>query len=57
MAGPGVVGMAEVVVPNANPVGNTMNATNPAFWSFAWVGIAVLVLLMLHLALIGRAAR
>lgn len=57
MASAGVVGMAEVVVPNSNPTGGSISASAPAFWSMAWVGIAVLVMLMLHLALIGRAAR
>jgi len=56
MASAGVVGMAEVVVPNSNPVGGGMNGT-PAMWSMIWVGVSILILFMIHLALIGRARR
>jgi hypothetical protein len=56
MASAGVVGMSEVVVPNANPVGNGLKGS-PAMWSLVWVGISVFVLFMFHLALMGRAAR
>jgi len=56
MASAGVVGMAEVIVPNANPVGSGLNGT-PAMWSMIWVGVAILVLLFIHLSLMGRAAR
>jgi hypothetical protein len=52
MANAGVVGMAEVVQPNSS-MGQTANAS-VATWSFIWVGVAALVLLMLHLAMMGR---
>lgn len=57
MASAGVVGMAEVVVPSSNPSGSGMNSGSPAMWSFVWVGFALLVLITLHLAIMGRAAR
>jgi hypothetical protein len=57
MASPGVVGMAEVIVPNSMTSGaNSMRGT-PAMWSCVWVGVSVLFLLFIHLALVGRASR
>lgn len=56
MASAGVVGMAEVIQPNAVSTGRGMNGT-PAMWSMVWVGVSVLFLVFIHLALIGRAAR
>jgi hypothetical protein len=48
--------MAEVVTPNSVPAGSGF-AGSPAMWSFVWVGFATLVLVTLHLAIAGRAAR
>ena len=56
MASAGVVGMAEVVTPNSVPQSGNF-AGSPAMWSFVWVGFAALVLVTLHLAIAGRAAR
>lgn len=56
MAAAGVVGMAEVVTPNSSPAGSQL-AGSPAMWSFVWVGFATLILVTLHLAIAGRAAR
>jgi hypothetical protein len=56
MANAGVVGMAEVVSPNST-VSNQKLAGSPAMWSFVWVGAAALILVFLHLAIAGRAAR
>jgi hypothetical protein len=56
MASAGVVGMAEVIVPNSSSTGRGLNGT-PAMWSMVWVGVSILILTMLHLALMGRAAR
>lgn len=56
MASAGVVGMAEVVTPNST-VTNSKLAGSPAMWSFVWVGFAALILITLHLAIAGRAAR
>lgn len=56
MANAGVVGMGEVVVPNSVSNGTGMNGT-PAMWSFVWVGLSVLFLVMVHLAMIGRGGR
>ena len=56
MASAGVVGMSEVIVPNSAP-GSTGLSGSPAMWSFVWVGFAVFVLVTLHLAIMGRAAR
>lgn len=54
MANAGVVGMAEVVVPNSSTTPNKMSAGSPAFWSFVWVGISILFLMFVNLAMIGR---
>jgi hypothetical protein len=57
MASAGVVGMADVIVPNSNlNGGGSLNGT-PAMWSFIWVGLAILFLTFIHMALIGRASR
>jgi len=56
MANSGVVGMAEVVQPNSTVSGNKL-AGSVAMWSFVWVGIAVLILVFINLAMIGRAGR
>jgi hypothetical protein len=56
MANAGVVGMAEVIVPNSSTSGTGMKGT-PAMWSMVWVGISVLFLVFIHLALVGRASR
>lgn len=53
MASAGVVGMAEVVQPTSAPTGGFSGS--PAMWSFVWVGLAALVLVTLHMALVGRA--
>lgn len=55
MASAGVVGMADVIVPNSSTSGG-MSGT-PAMWSFIWVGASILFLFFIHLALVGRAAR
>lgn len=57
MASAGVVGMAEVVTPNSSPSGRHVNMATPALWSFVWVGFAAFVLIVLHLAIVGRASR
>jgi hypothetical protein len=57
MASAGVVGMADVIVPNSNiNGGGSLNGT-PAMWSFIWVGVSILFLTFIHMALIGRASR
>lgn len=56
MANAGVVGSAEVFMPNSAPA-NTGLAGTPAMWSFVWVGVAALILMFLHLAISGRSAR
>lgn len=56
MASAGVVGMAEVVTPNSVSTPSGLGGS-PAMWSFVWVGAAVLFLLMIHLAMVGRGAR
>lgn len=56
MASAGVVGMSEVVVPNSAPSSGSLAGT-PAMWAFVWVGFATLILVTLHLAIAGRAAR
>lgn len=56
MANAGVVGMSEVVVPTSVPSTNSW-AGSPALWSLIWVGFATLILVTLHLAIAGRAAR
>ena len=53
MASAGVVGMAEVVTPNSAISTNKL-AGQPAMWSFVWVGLAVLFLMMVHTAMAGR---
>lgn len=57
MANAGVVGMAEVVVPNSSGNSTGMGAGSPVMWSMVWVGLSVLFLVFIHLALVGRAAR
>jgi len=56
MANAGVVGMAEVIVPNSTTSGNKL-AGSAAMWSFVWVGLAALFLVFVNLAMIGRAGR
>lgn len=56
MANGGVVGMSEVIQPNSTTSGNQL-AGSVAMWSFVWVGIAVLFLVFINLAMIGRAGR
>lgn len=56
MASAGVVGMSEVITPTSSPSSTSMSGS-PAMWSFVWVGFATLVLVTLHLAIAGRAAR
>lgn len=56
MASAGVVGMAEVIVPNSSTSGGSMRGS-PAMWSMVWVGASILFLVFIHLALVGRAAR
>jgi len=56
MASAGVVGYSEVIVPNAVSTPNRLSGS-PAMWSYIWVGASVFILLFLHLALVGRAAR
>lgn len=51
-AGPGVVGMAEVVQPTSVVGGGV--AGQPVMWSMIWVGAAVLFLLFVHTAMAGR---
>ena len=57
MASAGVVGMAEVLVPNSSATGRGFKFGTPASWSMVWVGLSVLFLFMIHLAMVGRAAR
>lgn len=52
MANAGVVGMAEVVVPNSST--GKAAGMSVAMWSYVWVGVAAFVLLFLHLAMMGR---
>ena len=55
MASAGVVGMADVVVPTSrskSPLGGS-----PAMWAYIWVAVAAAFLIMVNMALIGRAAR
>jgi len=54
MANPGVVGYSEVVQPNSTATPDRMSAGTPAFWSFVWVGLSILFLMMVHVAMIGR---
>lgn len=49
---PGVVGMSEVVQPNSVTSGKGLGGV--AMWSFIWAGAAMLFLLMVHMAMIGR---
>lgn len=56
MASGGVVGMSEVIQPSSTISTNSLAGT-VAMWSFVWVGIAVLFLVMINLAMIGRAGR
>jgi hypothetical protein len=57
MASAGVVGMADVIVPNSSTSGPSAMKGSPAMWSLVWVGASVLFLVFIHLALVGRAAR
>jgi hypothetical protein len=58
MASAGVVGMAEVVTPNATATPSGMGGIGSvATWSFIWVGGAALFLVFFHLAMIGRGSR
>lgn len=52
MASAGVVGMAEVVVPNSGTSAKTLG-TN-VMWSYVWVGAAVLFLMFVHVSMMGR---
>lgn len=54
MANAGVVGMAEVVTPNSVGGNNTSLSGTPAMWAIVWTGIAVLILMFIHIAAIGR---
>lgn len=54
MAQPGVVGFSEVVQPNSVGTPDRMSMGTPAFWSFLWVGLSVLFLMLVHMAMIGR---
>ncbi len=56
MANAGVVGAADVFVPSTAPGRGGLSGT-PAMWAFVWVGVAVLVLVFLHLAIAGRMGR
>jgi hypothetical protein len=56
MAAAGVVGMSEVIQPTSAPAMTSLSGT-PAMWSFIWVGAAALFLVMMHLAIAGRAGR
>jgi branched-subunit amino acid permease len=56
MANAGVVGAAELITPQSAPANTGLNGT-PAMWAFIWVGFALLVLVVLHLAITGRASR
>lgn len=56
MASAGVVGMAEVVTPNSMVTSRQFNGS-VAMWSFVWAGAAVFLLVTMHVALLGRAAR
>jgi hypothetical protein len=56
MASAGVVGMAEVVVPNSSNTGSKL-AGSAAMWSLVWVGLSALFLVFVNLAMIGRAGR
>jgi hypothetical protein len=53
MASAGVVGMAEVVTPNST-TSSTKLTGSVAMWSFVWVGVAVLFLMFIHVAMLGR---
>lgn len=56
MASAGVVGMAEVVTPNSTVTSRRFSGS-VAMWSMVWVGVAVFMLVTMHVALLGRAAR
>lgn len=56
MAAAGVVGMAEVVQPSSVSTQGKLAGT-PAMWAFVWVGAAMLFLLTLHVAMVGRGRR
>lgn len=53
MAGPGVVGMAEVVQPSSGQANRPLSGS-PFLWSMIWVGAAALFLLFVHMSLAGR---
>lgn len=54
MANAGVVGMAEVVVPNSSATPNRLSPGTPALWSFVWVGVSILFLMFINMAMLGR---
>lgn len=56
MANAGVVGMAEVIVPNSTTSSGGLKGS-PAMWSFVWVGVSIFILMFIHLAMAGRAGR
>jgi hypothetical protein len=56
MASAGVVGMADVIIPNSNTSSRNL-AGSCAMWSFIWVGLSALFLVFVNLAMIGRAGR
>lgn len=56
MASAGVVGAADVFTPSSAPARSGITGT-PAMWAFVWVGVAALILVFLHLAMVGRGAR
>lgn len=56
MANAGVVGMAEVVVPNSSTTQGGLAGSN-VMWSYVWVGISALFLLFCHMAMLGRRGR
>ena len=55
MANAGVVGMAEVIVPNSVTPGGFRGSIT--MWSLVWVGAAIIFLLFVNLAMIGRMTR
>jgi hypothetical protein len=52
MASAGVVGMAEVIQPNATTQSGLSGSV--AMWSFVWVGLSALFLMFVHVAMLGR---
>lgn len=49
---PGVVGMSEVVQPSSSVTGAISG--RPVMWSMIWVGAAIIYLVFVHLAMMGR---